>query len=112
MCVLHFGDRVLCVYPLDETISLLGHKWAVLILGVLANKPGIRFQELEAALPGIGQRVLTDRLQELERRGLIHREMHREVPPRTEYRLMPESESLWKALVPVLEWAVERAGKS
>lgn len=108
LCVIRHEGRDLCVYPLDESLGLLGRKWAVLLLAVLGNEPRMRFGKLQAALPGIGPRVLTDRLQELERAGLVRRQLFEEIPPRTEYSLTEEGERFRRALVPLLEWAVAR----
>lgn len=108
--MIRVGDRELCVYPLDETLALLGRKWAIVIIGALGNRPRLRFGELQEALPGIGERTLSDRLKELAAAGLVERRVYGEIPPRTEYHLTGEGERLRDALIPLLEWSVLRSG--
>lgn len=110
LCVIRVGDRELCVYPLDETLALLGRKWAIVIIGALGNRSRLRFGELQAALPGIGERTLSDRLKELAAAGLVERRVYGEIPPRTEYHLTNEGEKVRAALIPLLEWSVLRSG--
>ena len=75
--------------PLRELLSRLGDKWSVLLILTLARLPNerARFSELKRNLPDISQRMLTATLRNLERDGLIKREMFAEVPPRVEYQL-------------------------
>src|SRR6478752_2870337 len=63
---------------LAHAMELLGERWAMLVLRELAYGPR-RFSELKADLPGISANVLTQRLGELERRGIVRK--HRLPPP-------------------------------
>ncbi len=83
---------------IEATLSLMGNKWQVLIVRDLL--PGTkRFGELQRAIGGISQKVLTSHLRDMEANGLIHREVYAEVPPRVEYSLT----DLGRSLAPVLE---------
>jgi DNA-binding HxlR family transcriptional regulator len=62
-----------------------------------------RFGELRKHLPAATQRMLTLHLRELERDGLIHREVYREVPPKVEYSLT----ELGRTLEPLLQFMSE-----
>jgi DNA-binding HxlR family transcriptional regulator len=57
---------------LAHALDLIGERWAMLVLRELAYGPR-RFSELKADLPGISANVLTQRLSELERRGIVRR---------------------------------------
>jgi DNA-binding HxlR family transcriptional regulator len=93
---------------LQKLFSRLGSKWSLLILIFLAqNPPHIRFTELKRQIKGISQKMLAQTLKELERDGLVARQMHAEIPPRVEYSLT----ELGKSLLPVArgfaEWALK-----
>jgi DNA-binding HxlR family transcriptional regulator len=63
-----------------------------------------RFSVLKRTLSGATQRMLTLHLRELERDGLIHREIYREVPPKVEYSLTARGRSLEPLLRFISEW--------
>jgi DNA-binding HxlR family transcriptional regulator len=90
------SDRASC--PVEATLEAIGGRWKVLILHELFNGTR-RFGELHRSLHGITQKMLTQQLREMERDGLIHREVYTQVPPKVEYSLTP----LGKTLQPVLD---------
>jgi DNA-binding HxlR family transcriptional regulator len=63
-----------------------------------------RFSAIEKCIPGISQKMLTVTLRNLERDGLISREIFAEVPPRVEYQLNGLGESLLGPLQTLLDW--------
>jgi DNA-binding HxlR family transcriptional regulator len=67
----------------------IGDKWSIFLMLSLAKLPRsrARFSELERSIPGISQRTLTLTLRNLERDGLITRDLFPEIPPRVEYEL-------------------------
>lgn len=73
-------------------------KWKFAILNFL-SKGTIRFGELSRALPNIRQGYLTQQLRELERDGLVHREVYKQVPPKVEYSLT----DLGRDFLPVID---------
>ncbi len=78
---------------MEVTVEAIGGKWKSTILWWLrqsAKRPG----ELMQLIPGITQKLLTSQLRELEADGLINRESYRETPPRVEYSLTPQGETL------------------
>lgn len=88
--------------PVETTLTLIGDKWKVLILRDLM--PGTkRFGELRKSVGDVSQKVLTAQLRDMEKSGLVHREVYAEVPPRVEYSLTP----LGRSLKPILDsmWA-------
>ncbi|WP_406421713.1 helix-turn-helix transcriptional regulator [Streptomyces sp. NBC_00873] len=94
------------VCGIDAAMDVIGGKWKVLILWAL-NEQTCRFGELRRLVPGITEKVLTSHLRELEDDGIVHREVHAEVPPRVEYSLTPLGYGLNKALGPLGAWGRE-----
>jgi|SRR5690348_4241845 DNA-binding HxlR family transcriptional regulator len=85
--------------------EVLGRRWALLILRNLFTKEVIRFNELKRLMPGISSTVLTDRLLELEREGLISKKIYAEIPPKVEYRLTVQARELGILLKEIGRWA-------
>mgnify|MGYP002565011428 CR=1 FL=1 len=81
---------------------MISDKWKVLILRDLLDGTK-RFSELRRSVGSVSQKVLTANLRQMERDGLVHREVYPEVPPRVEYSLT----ELGKSLKPILDsmWA-------
>jgi DNA-binding HxlR family transcriptional regulator len=69
----------------------------------------MRFSDLISAIEGISRRILTQQLRQLEKSGLVHREVFAQVPPKVEYSLT----ELGKTLIPIIDvlgqWAVAHA---
>ncbi len=85
------------------TLELIGGKWKGVILWHLTLKT-LRFSQLRRRLPGITQKMLTQQLRELERDGLVHREVYAEVPPRVEYSLTDLGRTLQPTLQQMCDW--------
>jgi len=79
--------------PVEYTASIIGNRWKILILRELYNDTK-RFNELNRALVGISQKVLTENLRELEKDGIINRKVYPVVPPKVEYSLTDKGEEL------------------
>ena len=88
--------------PVETTLMLIGDKWKVLILRELMGGTQ-RFGQLKKSIGSVSQKVLTAQLRDMEKSGLVHREVYAEVPPRVEYSLTP----LGRSLKPILDsmWA-------
>lgn len=95
------GPEFMC--GLDAAVSVVGGKWKPLILWALSEHPR-RFAELRRELEGISEKVLIQQLRELERDGVVHREVHQQVPPKVVYSLTPTGTALDRALAPLGEW--------
>ncbi|WP_419806205.1 winged helix-turn-helix transcriptional regulator [Terriglobus sp.] len=83
--------------PLREFLARVGDKWSILLVVTLSRKPNhrARFSELQKSIDGISQRMLTTTLRQLERDGLLSREVFPEVPPRVEYELTRLGSASW-----------------
>jgi DNA-binding HxlR family transcriptional regulator len=91
-----------------ELLTKIGDKWTiflVLSLDLLGGRA--RFSELERSIPGISQRMLSVTLKNLERDGLVIRELFPEVPPRVEYEITDLGRSLLRPTQGLVDWAKE-----
>ncbi len=86
--------------PVRPLLDRMADKWSLLVIARLAEAPGsrLRFSKLMRAVGGVSQRMLTATLRNLERDGLVIREVFPEVPPRVEYELTERGKSF---LIPV-----------
>lgn len=90
--------------PVRGVLDRLGDKWSTLIVIALARRPH-RFGEVRRAVPDISKRMLTQTLRDLERDGLISRQVFPTKPPSVEYRLTAMGESLLEPLNALVAWA-------
>jgi DNA-binding HxlR family transcriptional regulator len=85
--------------------ELLGRRWSLHILKNLSTREVIRFNELKRSLPGVSSTVLSERLLELEREGLVTKKIYPEVPPRVEYSITPQARELEVIIKDLARWA-------
>jgi DNA-binding HxlR family transcriptional regulator len=90
--------------PSRQALDLVASKWTPLIIGLLAERAH-RFGELQRRIGGVSQKVLTQRLRELERDGLVARRVEPTVPVTVEYSLTPLGETLIAPLAAIRDWA-------
>jgi DNA-binding HxlR family transcriptional regulator len=87
-----------------DVLDRIGDKWTVLVVVELAK--GVRrFRELQRAIPGISQRMLTLTTRRLCRDGLVERTAYATIPPQVDYRLTEMGRSLADAVYGLAEWA-------
>jgi len=84
--------------------ELIGRRWTGAIIYVLL-KARCRFATLRAAVPGITDRMLSERLQELEEEGIVARTVVPETPVRIHYALTKKGRELATAVAAIAEWA-------
>ena len=89
-----------------EVLDRVGDKWSLLVIAMLEQRPTprARFSELKRSIPGISQRMLTATLRNLERDGLLTREIYPEVPPRVEYELTPLGRRFMQPVRGLVTW--------
>lgn len=92
--------------PSRRLLDRIGDRWTVLVIGALVDGPR-RFSQLQAAVDGVSQKMLTQTLRGLERDGLVTRTVFPEVPARVEYELTATGRSLQSPLDVLTTWAVE-----
>ena len=96
--------------PSREALDRIGDKWASLIIGLLEDGT-MRFSDLQRAIGGITQKMLTQSLRNLERDGLVKRTVYPEVPPRVEYSLTELGTTLIEPLAVLRDWAQQNIAK-
>ncbi len=101
-------DRRL-IADFETAMKAIGTRWKPAILYCLIFGGTLRFSMLLRLIPGITHKMLTQRLREMERDGLIEREIFAEVPLRVEYRLSEMGQSLVPLLRDFCHWADARA---
>jgi DNA-binding HxlR family transcriptional regulator len=94
--------------PVELSLSLLGGKWKVVILARLKEQP-LRYAELRHQIPGLSDKVLTERLVDLRRQGWIERGRDGNGRGLTRYRLTEKGQTLRPVLQQLYEWGTERA---
>lgn len=72
--------------PVSRCMRVIGGKWKIIILYALKNGAN-RFGVLQKTIPDISKQMLTTQLREMEKDGIIHREIFPEIPPRVEYSI-------------------------
>jgi DNA-binding HxlR family transcriptional regulator len=87
-------------------IELIGKRWTGAILCALIEGP-LRFGELTKAVPGLSDRLLSQRLRELEGEGLVEREVEDGSPVRVTYSLTESGAALGPAIRELKSWARE-----
>ncbi len=88
----------------ERTAQILGKRWTSLVLRSLMSKPR-RFSEIIAYVDGISDRLLSERLQELEEEGIVLRKVYTQKPVVIEYALSKKGEDLRMILESFQSWA-------
>lgn len=91
----------------QRVMQLLGRKWKPAIMFCLASRGNLRFNQLRSLIPDISQKMLTERLRELARDGLVERTFFEQIPPRVEYSLTELGRSAHPLYQAVCAWGEE-----
>ncbi len=103
--------RVAGCCPLyHEAVELVGRRWTGAILRVLMDGP-LRFSEIAQAVPELSDRLLSERMKELESRGIVARSVIPGPPLRVEYELSKMGSELEPALSELERWANRWLGR-
>jgi DNA-binding HxlR family transcriptional regulator len=99
-----------CCPLYHEAVELVGRRWTGAILAVLMEG-ALRFSEIASAVPELSDRLLSERMKELERRGIVERTVISGPPLRVEYELSQMGRELEPALAEIERWANRWLGK-
>ena len=94
--------------PTEFALSVLGGKWKTILLAYLSERP-CSYAELRRLVPKLSDKVLSERLRDLERSGLIVRDTQRGTSRRRTYQLTPRGRSLEPVLRNLYAWGEEHA---
>lgn len=92
--------------PFQRAIELIGKRWTGAVIRALLAGPA-RFNHLLVGIPGISDRVLTERLRELEMEGMVDRLVDPGPPVRVSYRLTARGRALSQVIASVDAWAAD-----
>ena len=98
------AQRETCCTAYHYAIELIGKRWTGAIVFVLMDGP-LRFSEVKTLVPDLSDRLLSERMKELEAEGIVERSVIDEMPVRVEDRLTPQGRALEPALRSLRIWA-------
>ena len=98
------GCRAPCCSQYHRAVELIGKRWTGAILFVLMDGP-LRFSEVKQLVPELSDRLLSERMKELEARGIVERHVIDDTPVRVEYCLTEKGEALEPAVRALKRWA-------
>ncbi|GAL63267.1 winged helix-turn-helix transcriptional regulator [Algibacter lectus] len=91
--------------PITIFMEQIGGKWKPVIIWLLLLNEVMRFNELDKAIDGISQKMLSQQLKDLEKLDIINRKSYPVIPPKVEYRLTNKGKSLKENLTSIMEWS-------
>jgi DNA-binding HxlR family transcriptional regulator len=96
--------RESCCSAYHRAVELIGKRWSGAIVFVLMDGP-LRFSEVKLLVPDISDRLLSERMKELEAEGIVERRVMDEMPVRVEYCLTVKGQALEPAVRSLKVWA-------
>ena len=105
---MHYSEQ-LCI-RFQHAMELLGKRWTGLIIKLLMEGP-LRFNELAERLEVVSDRMLAERLKELEHAGVVERRVFAEVPVRVEYSLTEKGHALAPVIESIEAWSDQWVGR-
>lgn len=87
----------------EAAMELIGKKWTGLIIRVLMGGPK-RFKEIKQQIPGMSDRMLTERMKELGESGVLIRRVYPDIPVRIEYELSTKGKKLEPVIESIQAW--------
>jgi DNA-binding HxlR family transcriptional regulator len=100
------GSQPACCPHYHQAVELVGKRWTGAIIAVMINEERpLRFSEVAGAIPQLSDRLLSERMKELEARGLVQRRVCTGTPVRVEYELTDMGRDLERAVAELRRWA-------
>lgn len=92
--------------PFGYTLSVIGGKWKMVTMYLLAENQPVRFNDMKRQIGAITFKTLSSQLKELEADGMVIRKEYPQVPPKVEYSLTDKAKTLLSVLEGLCEWGV------
>jgi DNA-binding HxlR family transcriptional regulator len=107
--IAHEGESVAarresCCSAYHQAVELIGKRWTGAIVFVLMDGP-LRFSEVKVLVPDLSDRLLSERMKELEAEGIVERHVIEDMPVRVEYCLTAKGRALEPAVRSLKVWA-------
>jgi DNA-binding HxlR family transcriptional regulator len=99
------GEEPTCCPLYHEAVELIGRRWTGAIVEVLLNGGAMRFSEIATAVPELSDRLLSERMKELEARGVVARSVDAGPPVKVTYELTDMGRELEPAVAELRIWA-------
>jgi DNA-binding HxlR family transcriptional regulator len=99
------AERPCCCPYYHEAVELIGRRWTGAIVSVLIQRTTLRFGEIAESVPELSDRLLSERMKELEARGVVTRTVRPGRPVRVEYELTEMGRALEPAVQELERWA-------
>jgi len=96
--------RETCCSSYHQAVELVGKRWTGAILFVLMDRP-TRFSEFKQLVPDLSDRLLSERMKELEAKGIVERRVIDDPPVRVEYVLTEKGKALQPVVLALRRWA-------
>jgi DNA-binding HxlR family transcriptional regulator len=97
-----FAGQQMCP-KYEGAMNILGKRWTGLIIHVLLRGP-VRFKEIREMVPQMSDKMLSERLKELEELGILERKVYPEIPVRIEYELTEKGKDLRPVIESIQAW--------
>ena len=99
------GTAPACCPFYHEAVELIGRRWTGAIVAVLLDHGPLRFSEIAQAVPELSDRLLSERMKELEARGIVERRVSDCTPVKVSYELTEKGRQLAPAMAELKAWA-------
>jgi DNA-binding HxlR family transcriptional regulator len=99
-CCLKSEEKSVCICSHEKMLSVIGKKWAILILRIINASRAAGYNEVFTQISGITPKAFGDKLKILENSGLVEKQIVSERPFRTEYFLTSDGQQLLTAMEP------------
>lgn len=93
--------------PFGYTLSVIGRKWKMVIIYLLAENESVRFNDLKRQIGAITYKTLSSHLKEMEADGMVIRKEYPQIPPKDEYSLTGKAKTLLPILEKLCEWGIK-----